>query len=655
MRWVKDMTHVHRDPGGAAESFQGIIVDITARKEFEERLAFAMATLNQIQDLVTTTDLEGNITYLNDAACRMLKRDREDLIGQHVSTLGEDPVAGATQADIIRRTREEGHWRGEVVNTDAHGGRIVLDCRTQLLLDDQGNPTGMCGVSTDITEMKRAVEALRVSEERLRTLVDNGVDQIVVHDLDGRILHANRSTCQVLGLSLEEVKQLTVRDIDAGVAARSDPERIWRRLGPNESAALETQCRRSDGSVYPAEVVLKRFEWDGQPAIMASARDLTERKQLEAELRQAQKMQAVGRLAAGVAHDFNNQLQVISGYCEMLLQECEPDEASREMLTEVQHAADRAQSTTSHLLAFSRRQILEPVEVDLADFFGEIEKPLGRLLGEDVKLSLSMAPGVWPVLIDRSGLHQAIMNTAVNARDAMPGGGRLTVRVANVSLDSHEANAYPDAAPGDYVLLEVSDTGSGMDAETAEHLFEPFFTTKGPGRGTGLGMSMVQGFVRQSRGFVRVDSTLGQGTTVRILLPPHRVRAAAEPDNADADSVSPTGGGQTILIVEDEPGVRTYLASVLSRAGYKVLAASSPSMAIRMVTDLDPKPDLILTDVVMPEMRGGELADMLRARYPSLRFVFVSGYTDTDLDGYDVVRKPFAIGELLSAISRELG
>jgi len=382
--------------------------------------------------------------------------------------------------------------------------------------------------------------------------------------------------------------------------------------------------------------------------------DITERKRMESQFLQAQKMEAVGRLAAGVAHDFNNQLQVILGYCDILLMDRQPGDPLWDPLAQVRHAADRAQSTTSHLLSFSRRQILTPELVDVAELARDMEKPVGRMIGEDVKLVIAVPPGVWPLLIDKSGLHQALMNLAVNARDAMPAGGKLVIQASNVTFDTAQAAEYPEAVAGDYVLLEVIDSGEGMDDETLEHLFEPFFTTKEQGKGTGLGMPMVQGFVRQSNGFLRIDSKVGEGTAVRLLLP--QAPASAQGDETDQTPlhIDKASVDATILIVEDEQGVRSFLARLFQRAGYDVLTAGMPSEAMELIQGDGPKPDLIVSDVIMPEMRGDELAEKMKSVCESLRFLFVSGYGNIEVDGYEVIRKPFKSKELLERVGEFL-
>lgn len=383
-------------------------------------------------------------------------------------------------------------------------------------------------------------------------------------------------------------------------------------------------------------------------------------KQSEQQLRQAQKMEAVGRLAGGVAHDFNNMLTAILGYTEILLGGFEPKDQRRQDLEEVIQAAKRAAALTQQLLAFSRRQVLSPRVVELNAVVSGIKNMLQRIIGEDIEVQVLPDPALGRVRVDPGQIEQVILNLAVNARDAMPKGGRLTLKTANMVLDGEALTGHPGTKPGPYVQLSVADTGSGMDEETKTHLFEPFFTTKERGKGTGLGLSTVYGIVKQSGGYIYVESQVGMGTVFKILFP--RVEAQAEPPEPALPPARPVRASEAILLVEDEDVVRGLASRILRRAGYTVLEARHPEDALRIFDQRRSPIHLMLTDVVMPGISGPELARKLGAGQPNLKVLFMSGYTDEEISrdtplrpGHTLLPKPFTPGELLKRVGEVLG
>ncbi|HEX5782771.1 MAG TPA: ATP-binding protein, partial [Solirubrobacteraceae bacterium] len=378
--------------------------------------------------------------------------------------------------------------------------------------------------------------------------------------------------------------------------------------------------QKKDGTVIDVEITAGKVRFEGRSAALVLSHDVTERLRLEERLGQAEKMEAIGRLAGGVAHDFNNLLTVISGYAEILL--ARSDLPGREQLAEISHAAEQAAGLTRQLLAFSRRQVLHPRVLDLNDIVAGMEPMVRRIIGDDVSVGVRLTPSLAAVEADQAQIERVILNLAANARDAMPNGGRLTIETANVELDDDYVTSRGEGTPGTNVLLAVSDTGVGMSEEVQRHLFEPFFTTKGPGAGTGLGLSTVFGVVKQSGGSIYVYSEEGRGTTFKIYLP------AAAADHIDA--VAPTDaaaerGSETIMVVEDDESVRDLVRLMLESKGYNVLAAAGAEEAERICTDAV---DLLLTDVVMPEVNGRVLAERLAMTSPSMRILFMSGYSD---------------------------
>ena len=461
--------------------------------------------------------------------------------------------------------------------------------------------------------MRSRTGALRASETRFQRLAESGIIGITVSDASGRILEANDAFLRMVGCSRQEVL--------AGDAT-------WELSGPTErcprasARAWESEYRRKDGRRIP--VLVAEAPLEGGESI-SIALDLSERRRLEGQLRQAQKMEAVGRLAGGIAHDFNNVLSIILSYAEMVSTDLHPDEPLRQEVEEIRAAACRAADLTRQLLAFSRQQVLEVKVLSLNRCIAGMEKMLRRLLGADVALTSLQDPELWSMEADPSQIEQVILNLAVNARDSMPRGGKLTIQTANVMLDEEYARGHHDVRPGPYVMLAMSDTGVGIDAETQARMFEPFFTTKEMGKGTGLGLATVFGIVKQSGGHIWVYSELGHGTTFKVYFPRVRgeVKIPATPPPPET-----LRGSETILLIEDDAQVRALARSILRRSGYVVLDAANGGEALLICEQHGAKIDLLLTDVVLPLMGGREIAERLRMMRPELKVLFMSGYTD---------------------------
>lgn len=632
--------------------------DITARKQAEEVVRRQAMVLDQITDRVTITDFDGTIVYVNDAECRALKRSREELIGQNVAIYGDDPQRGATQQEILARTLAEGRWRGDVVNIAADGEQNIMDCRTLVLRDEQGRPVALCGIATDVTELRRQEQATRESERRYRLLYEHLPVGYKSLDEDGRMLDVNQAWLDIFGYSRDEVIGRDFADFLAPDQVASYREN-FRRFKVEGHIQVEYVMHRKDGGAITMLFVGRI----GRDAAGRFARthcictDVTEQRALEQQFRQAQRLEAVGRLAAGVAHDFNNQLTVIRGYCDMLLAKLTPADPLWRPLTEIMRAGERARSTTSHLLSYSRRQLLDPQFTNLAELLAELHSPFATMIGEDIKLVVEAPPDLPPVIVDRGAMHQALMNLVVNARDAMPGGGELALGARRLELDAEVVAGLPDLEPGPHVLIEVRDTGAGMDAAALEQVFEPFYTTKPKGKGTGLGLPMVQGFVRQSHGTITIDSAPGRGTTVSIYLPVASAPAEEPPQSAEEvrPAVAPRGT-ETILVVEDDAAVRAMVVDCLAHAGYQVLEAGGPREAVALACAHGESMRLMVTDLIMPDMNGAELATAIQAVHAHVKVLFISGYHDLNLrpDVADVLLKPFSPNELVKRVRRAL-
>jgi two-component system, cell cycle sensor histidine kinase and response regulator CckA len=494
---------------------------------------------------------------------------------------------------------------------------------------------------------RQAEDALRQSEARFRRLSESGIIGIVIADVHGRIFEANDAYTKMVGYSREELLagDLLRTDLTPPELAPLDVRAVEQLAASGVAPPWETEALRKDGSRVPMVVGLAMLE---HPKYIAVTADLTGRKQAEAgrtraegalrqseeQLRQAQKMEAVGRLAGGVAHDFNNVLSVILSHSELILEDLKPADPLRADIDEIHKAATRAAGLTRQLLMFSRQQVVQPKVLDLQLVLASMDKMLQRILGEDVALVLVAPSASGRVKVDPSHIEQVILNLVVNARDAMPKGGTLTLETANVVLDENYAVDHLPAKAGPHVMLAVTDTGTGMDRETQRRIFEPFFTTKETGKGTGLGLSTVFGIVQQSGGNIWVYSEPGKGTTFKVYLP--RVDAALDVTRSQGVPAS-MRGSETILLVEDEEQVRAITISILRRQGYLVLPAQNAGEALLLCEDHPDPIDLLLTDVVMPRVSGPDLAKRLAKVRPEMKVLFMSGYTDDSVVRHGVL------------------
>ena len=501
-----------------------------------------------------------------------------------------------------------------------------------------------CLVGCDQTQRREAERARAESELRLRTFVDSAFEGLTVTD-HGRIVDGNARLAELLGAPLSSLVGRSVMDFIAPESA----SRVVPRLQSGAPQSYEHMCLRADGSKFPVEVQAKTIELGGQSLRITAIRDISERRSLEEQVRQAQRMESIGRLAGGVAHDFNNLLTVILSLVRLLTR-VPRSAADRDDLEQIQTAAERAAELTQQLLAFARRQIVEPQSVDLNELVTRIDKMLRRLIGEDIQLTTLPESRIGRIRADPGKIEQVLMNLAVNARDAMEDGGKLTIETANVELGEDYAANHPEVRPGRYVMLSVSDTGAGMDGETMAHIFEPFFTTKKDGKGTGLGLATCYGIVKQSGGSIWVYSEVGKGTTFKVYFP-HFVDEAM-PVPPPAVQAAPSGT-ETLLVVEDDEMVRRLAVRILRGQGYVVHDTGDPVDALAMFDRLGGAVDLLVTDVVMAGMSGRELANQLRARRAGLKVLYTSGYTENTIVHHGVVdagvnflEKPYVPDEL---------
>jgi two-component system, cell cycle sensor histidine kinase and response regulator CckA len=572
--------------------------------------------------------------YINPAYERICGRSRENLYHDPRSFL--KPVPAADQARFrkyigrIRRGEHAGKLEFRVVQPN--GNVRWLLAHAAPIRNGQGEVYRIAGVALDVTESREAQLALEESAERFRKLTDASFDAIVITQA-GVIHEVNQGFLKMFGYAdMGEVIGLPATSFVAEESLADVAERI----SDSFEGIYEHVGRHKGGKRLLLEATARTHAIGGRPARITALRDMTERRALEDQFRQAQKMEAVGRLAGGVAHDFNNLLTVILSYTDMLIAGVSPKDPRVEDLGEIRNAAIAAGSLTRQLLAFSRQQVIEPRVVILEDLVNQTHKLLARLIGEDIDLAMRFGSEPCVVHMDPGQLEQVLMNLAVNARDAMPTGGKLTFETAVVDLDEDYAEAHWPATTGRYAMLAVSDTGIGMDEATRARIFEPFFTTKEPGRGTGLGLATVYGIVKQSGGFIWVYSEPGKGTTFKIYLPLHDDAPATAPEERGKPAAA--RGTETVLLVEDSEAVRYVARRTLEQHGYEVIDAHSASAALTLAAQLDRPVHLLLTDVVMPEMSGRVLAERFATLHPKAKVLYMSGYTDDAIIRHGVLR-----------------
>jgi PAS domain S-box-containing protein len=591
-------------------------------------------------------DAGGKYIYVNPAYARMIgNTNREAMLGKSWIEISGPRAQEPVVAEIVAALKEQGKWFGRHPVHHRDGTLVQTEMAITTLPDG-----GAICVTHDITEWVNEQRARAETETKYRMLIEQvaATSYIAELGINGQWLYVSPQVETMFGYSAEEwladsknwIRHIPIEDHPIVYAAEDASAR-------GEPFQAEYRITRKDGNtIWVSDTAVVVRGSDSHPVLEGLIVDITDRKLLENQLQQARKMEAVGRLAGGVAHDFNNLLTIIKGYVEMAMQRCLDRPALHSDIRRIEEAADRAVTLVRQLLAFSRKQVLRPKIVDLNAIVVNLDQLLRRLMNENIEMKTFVSNDVGAIKADPSQIEQVIMNLVVNARDALPNGGRILIETSNVDLDSAYTLDHTVVRPGPYVLLAVTDTGIGMTAETVAHIFEPFYTTKESGRGTGLGLSTVYGVVKQSGGYVWVYSELGKGTTFKVYLP--RVKDAVQVSAAEIPASATRKGHETILLVEDEPAVRELAQMVLSERGYTVIEALTPEDAERLAGNNGAAIHLLLTDVVMPGMSGRELAKRLTGRCPNLRVLYMSGYTynviaqdGTLEEGISFLQKPF--------------
>ncbi len=651
--------------GNYAGAIAGVI-DITGRKQADRALYESeekyRTILESIEEGYYETDIKGNFTFFNDSMCKISGYPSNELMRMN----DRDFLTPETARNIykifneIYRTEKPARIVAhELIKKDR--SRINVEISASLIKDSKGKPAGFRGFVWDVTEAKKIEAELIKTKDFLQNIFNSSAECITTTDLHGNIIYVSPRMKDILGYDQKELIGEKAYSLYSN--GKEDAEEIMKTITEKgELRNHEMKLVKKDGGLVDIKLSASLLKDEKGETIgtLGIYSDITEEKILDAQLKQAQKMEAIGTLAGGVAHDFNNILTTIIGNAELILLTVGKNVSLCEEIKEIKMAGERGAALTRQLLAFSRKQMIQPKILDLNKLLAGIKKMLVRLIGENIEILVIPEPGLWQVEIDPGQMEQVVMNLVVNARDAMPDGGKLTIQTANTYLDEDyfsEQNILEDQ-PGSYVMVAVSDTGSGMDKVTQEHIFEPFYSTKEKGKGTGLGLSTVYGIVKQNKGFIWVYSEPGQGTTFKIYLP--SAREGVKTEEKVLASVKDLGGSETVLVVEDNVSLLNFAQKTLRKYGYNVLTANNGEDALRICKEHSGQIDLLLTDVVMPMMSGKQTVERLQPLYPQMKVIYMSGYTDDSIvhlgvlePGLNFLEKPFS-PEALAVKVREV-
>lgn len=662
VRWMRDCARpVYDNREERVTLIYGAVQDITGEKKAETALKKSEKNYRMMvessNDLIFQEDIEGNFVFFNKAFETMLGYTPEDMTQMNgFEIIHPDDIPAAQE--IFSRMITGKHVKGHEVRTRKKNGDYVYIMVDAIpVYDSHDNIIGIAGTGKDITVYKKAEAALRESEAKYRHLIQHSHDAIYVL-YDRKFEMINDKFTEMLGVTLEEANHpnFDFMDLVAPGSRKLIKERNRQIMKGDSMPAqqYEFTAIAGDGSEIELEVSVSYIKYKKGIATQGILRDITHRKQLEAQLRQSQKMEAIGRLAGGVAHDFNNILTVINGYGSLILSRMDQGEKYYKYITQMKDAGERASRLTNQLLAFSRKQVIRPRVVNLNTMVTEMETMLRRLVRENIDFVMKLESDTGNVNVDPGQMEQVIMNLVVNARDAMPTGGVLSIHTSRLLVEKDFERGSLVVKPGPYCLLEVADTGIGMDEEIYSHVFEPFFSTKAKGKGTGLGLATVYGIVKQNNGYIWLDTQPGKGTKVEIYLP--QVKKSPRQKTEEIKAFS-TKGNETVLLVEDDDAVRNLAREILVENGYTVLEAVQGEDALDISRRHEGKIDLLLTDVVMPEISGRQLAEQLVMERPDIEVIYLSGYSYNAIahhgvlePGVTFIQKPFSPAILLQKI-----
>jgi PAS domain S-box-containing protein len=660
---VELRTYLIKDEAGIARGMWAYVRDITERKRLEDQREAANERFKSIMDsidaLVYVADMQTNeLLFINEYGKQLFGNVEGQLCWQALQCGQSGPCDFCTNDRLLLYDGQPADvYVWEFKNTVS--GKWY-QCRDKAIRWND-NQLVRLEIATDITDRKQFEESLR----QTRISIEHASDALFWITPDARFTDVNEAACRSLGYSREELLQLSVPEVDTYYDAEKWPMH-FAELRQRGSLKFESEQRTKDGRVFPVEIVANHVQLGADERNCAFVRDISERKrieadkiQLETQLQQAQKMESVGRLAGGVAHDFNNMLTVIIGHSDLALKNIDPDSPFALNFREIRKTAERSADLTQQLLAFARKQTVSPRELNLNGTIEKMIRMLQALIGEDIRLDWQPDMNLWQLKIDPSQIDQIMANLCVNARDAIKDTGVITIATTNRTIDSSSHSAHLDAAPGEYVQLSVRDNGCGMDKETLEHIFEPFYTTKELGKGTGLGLSTLYGIVKQNNGFIEISSNPAQGTEFSICLP--RYVGSNQSQQKESSELSCERGHETILLVEDDAAILDVVTKMLVDQGFTVLTASTPGEAIQLAREHVGEIKLLMTDVIMPEMNGRELAKNLLSLFPNMKRLFMSGYTADVIahhgvldEGVHFIQKPFSQQFLVTRVREVL-
>jgi two-component system, cell cycle sensor histidine kinase and response regulator CckA len=647
--------------GAEPTGYIRVIQDINERRKMQDDLRASEDRFHLLVDGLTDhailmLDPDGTILTWSSGAERIDGYTAGEIIGRHYSCLfTPELIAADKPRQELEKAAAEGRVEIEGWRVRKNGSRFWVNGTLSALYDENGKVRAFAKITRDLTGKRR-------NDELLQSVLNHTLDGIISIDDRGTISMINRAGEALFGRDGSEVIGQNIKMLMPEPYHSEHDTYLSNYKQTSERKIIgigrEVLGLRKNGSTFPIDLAVTEFQLDNKRYFVGLIRDISDKKKLESQLHQSQKMEAFGQLAGGVAHDFNNLLTVITGYSDLLNAKLPPGDPKTKMVDQIRRAAERAASLTRQLLAFSRQQVLEPKVVDLNVIVADIEKMLRRLIGEDVEFTTVLGPAISRVKVDPGQIEQVIINLAVNARDAMPKGGKLTIETSDSEIDESYLKLHPEARDGRFVRLAISDSGCGMPPDVRARIFEPFFTTKGVGKGTGLGLAVVHGIIKQSGGNIDVYSEVGIGTTIRIYLP--AVQQEAMSLSASGGDL-PSRGAETILLVEDEDSVRELATVILEECGYTVMTAPQGLAALQLMATCREKIDLLVTDVVMPQMGGRELAQTLIAQHPELNVLFMSGYTDDAVVRHGVLQananflqKPFTPSSLAKKVREVL-
>jgi two-component system cell cycle sensor histidine kinase/response regulator CckA len=635
-------------------------------KKLKDNERWLSTTLKSIGDAVITTDMDGKVTFINPKAEVLTGWKGADAVGKSLDVIFcimDDKSRKTLDKHVLQVLKRQANGKSieHCILVNKHHKEVDISENTSPIIDDKGDVQGVVLTFQDISERMRFERALRESEERFRSVVENSHTGIVVVDAQFKCIYANREMTQLLGYSEKEILDRDLRiflsDYEKNIFTE---HKIQLEQGEKVPSRHDFEILRKNGEKRQMQVVVSTVNMPGgESQTVIQLLDVTERNRLEQQLRHAQKMKAIGTLAGGIAHDFNNIITAIRGCTDLVISQIVESDPIYQDLKEVQISAERASDLTRQLLYFSRNQPMEMMTLNLNKTIEGLFKMLHRLIGEDVGISTALAPELWHAYADKGSFEEVVMNLAINARDAMPKGGKLTIKTENVVVDKIYCENTPEGRPGKFVCVSIEDSGIGMDAETSERIFEPFFSTKGPGKGSGLGLAVVYGIVKQHDGWINVYSELGHGTTFKIYLPISTGKEDKIEEEIDPEIFK--GKGERILFVEDEKRVRDLAKKVLIKHGYRVFTAESLKQAKSIYSREKGKLELLFSDVVLPDGDAIQLSEELSRKDKQIKIILSSGYTDKKSQceiikkkGIPFLQKPYSLITLLQIIRESL-